>query len=67
MEHNCARYFLNIDNWEALSKTVDWDRGVPLERWRERVSAGHRSYLPDAVYHDTGRRRPVLRIPEIPA
>jgi hypothetical protein len=35
--------------WEAISKKAYWDRDVPLEKWRDRVSTGHRSYLPDAV------------------
>lgn len=38
-----------IDTWAALSKKVFWDRDVALERWRERVAAGHRSYLPDSI------------------
>lgn len=42
---DCGR----VQTWEAVSKKAYWDRDVPLERWRERVSAGHRSYLPDAV------------------
>jgi hypothetical protein len=37
------------ENWEAVSKKAYWDRDVPLEKWRERISTGHRSYLPDAV------------------
>lgn len=40
---------MNIGSWEVVSKKVYWDRDVPLERWREKISAGHRSYLPDAV------------------
>ena len=40
---------MSVDSWETLSKKVYWDRDVPLERWRERISAGHRSYLPAAV------------------
>lgn len=36
-------------SWESVSRKAYWDRNVPLERWREAVSAGHRSYLPDAV------------------
>jgi hypothetical protein len=35
--------------WEAVSKKAYWDRDVSLEKWRDRVSAGHPSYLPDAV------------------
>jgi hypothetical protein len=40
---------MSVDSWETLSKKVYWDRDVPLERWRERISTGHRSYLPAAV------------------
>lgn len=40
---------MSVDSWETLSKKVYWDRDIPLERWRERISTGHRSYLPDAV------------------
>lgn len=36
-------------DWDVISKKVYWDRDVPLERWREKVSIGHRSYLPDAI------------------
>lgn len=36
-------------SWEDLCKKVYWDRDVPLEKWKDRVSVGHRSYLPDAV------------------
>jgi hypothetical protein len=36
-------------SWEAVSRKAYWDRDVPLEKWRERISTGHRSYLPDAV------------------
>ena len=39
----------NIESWESVSKKTYWDRDVPLEKWREKVSTGHRSYLPDAV------------------
>ncbi len=38
-----------FETWGTLSKKVFWDRDVALERWRERVSAGHRSYLPDSI------------------
>lgn len=38
-----------IEPWESVSRKAYWDRDVPLEKWRERVSEGHRSYLPDAV------------------
>ena len=37
------------DTWRTLSKKVFWDRDVALQRWRERVAAGHRSYLPDSI------------------
>ena len=37
------------DTWAVLSKKVFWDRDVALERWRERVAAAHRSYLPDSI------------------
>lgn len=40
---------MSVDSWETLSKKVYWDRDVPLERWRERISVGHRSYLPAAL------------------
>jgi len=40
---------LNVEPWEAISKRAYWDRDIPLERWQERVAAGHRSYLPGAV------------------
>ncbi|MCY7308875.1 MAG: hypothetical protein LH632_22640, partial [Rhodoferax sp.] len=36
-------------SWEDVSKKTYWDRAVPLDKWREKVSEGHRSYLPDAV------------------
>jgi len=35
--------------WEVVSKKAYWDRDIPLEKWKSRVSDGHRSYLPDAV------------------
>ena len=38
-----------VDAWATLSKKVFWDRDVALERWRERVAVGHRSYLPDSI------------------
>lgn len=38
-----------VEPWAALSKKVFWDRDVALERWRERVAAAHRSYLPDSI------------------
>ena len=37
------------ETWESVSKKAYWDRDVPLEKWRARISAGHPSYLPDAV------------------
>ncbi|MFH1987964.1 MAG: hypothetical protein ABIK25_10105 [Pseudomonadota bacterium] len=40
---------MEVESWEAVSKKAYWDRDVPLEKWKERVSEGHRSYLPDAV------------------
>ena len=40
---------MSVGSWEMVSKKVYWDRDVPLERWRENISVGHRSYLPDAV------------------
>lgn len=38
-----------MENWDAISKKVYWDRNVALEKWREKVSLCHPSYLPDAV------------------
>ena len=38
-----------IDAWATLSKKIFWDRDVALDRWQERVAAGHRSYLPDSI------------------
>ncbi|QKE41739.1 MAG: hypothetical protein HO274_10790 [Ferrovum myxofaciens] len=38
-----------MKEWAIVSKKVYWDRDVPLDRWCEKISAGHRSYLPDAV------------------
>lgn len=35
--------------WESVSKKTYWDRNIPLSRWREKISIGHKSYLPDAV------------------
>lgn len=37
------------ETWESVSKKIYWDRDVALEKWRTKISAGHRSYLPDAV------------------
>ena len=39
----------STDSWESVSKKAYWDREISLEKWREMVSKGHRSYLPDAV------------------
>lgn len=38
-----------IQPWDIVSKKVYWDREVALEKWREMVHLGHRSYLPDAI------------------
>lgn len=38
-----------IEPWDVVSKRVYWDRAVELEKWREMISCGHRSYLPAAV------------------
>jgi hypothetical protein len=38
-----------IETWDAVSKKVYWDRDVALDKWREMVHTGHRSYLPDAI------------------
>lgn len=38
-----------VGSWEAISRKAYWDRDIPLDKWRDRVSTGHRSYLPDAV------------------
>lgn len=35
--------------WEAASKKAYQDRDVSLEKWREKVREGHRSYLPEAI------------------
>lgn len=40
---------IGIENWETFSKKVYWDRDVLLDKWRKKISEGHRSYLPDAV------------------
>lgn len=37
------------ETWETVSRKAYWDRDVPLDRWREKISVGHPSYLPDAV------------------
>jgi hypothetical protein len=39
----------DVESWEAVSRKAYWDRDVPLEKWRTKVSEGHRSYLPDAA------------------
>ena len=38
-----------VESWDAVSKKAYWDRNVPLEKWKDGISVGHRSYLPDAV------------------
>lgn len=43
------RQHMEVESWEAVSKKAYWDRDIPLEKWQDRVSIGHRSYLPDAV------------------
>lgn len=40
---------MNNENWESVSKKIFWDRDVPLERWREKLAQGHRSYLPASI------------------
>ena len=40
---------MKIESWESVSKKVYWDRDISLEKWQDKVSVGHRSYLPDAV------------------
>lgn len=35
--------------WEEVARSVFWSRDVPLEKWREGILAGHRSYLPDSI------------------
>lgn len=39
----------DIESWETVSRKAYWDRDVSLAKWKERVSEGHPSYLPDAV------------------
>lgn len=41
--------FSASETWETVSRKAYWDRDVTLEKWRDKVSTGHRSYLPDAV------------------
>lgn len=43
------RPHMDVASWEVVSKKAYWDRDIPLEKWQDRVSVGHRSYLPDAV------------------
>jgi hypothetical protein len=38
-----------VESWDVVSRKAYWDRDVALEKWREKVAEGHRSYLPDAV------------------
>lgn len=40
---------METESWETVSQRVYWDRDVALEKWKDMVSKGHRSYLPDAV------------------
>jgi len=40
-----------VEAWDVVSKKAYWDRDVPLDKWKEKTSLGHRSYLPDAVAH----------------
>ena len=35
--------------WEVVARAVFWNRDVALSTWRERILAGHKSYLPDSV------------------
>lgn len=39
----------DIEPWDVVSKKAYWDRHVDLQKWRDRIAIGHRSYLPDAV------------------
>lgn len=41
---------VEVGPWEAVSRKAYWDRSVALEKWRDKVAEGHRSYLPDAVF-----------------
>lgn len=38
-----------VESWESVSKKAYWDRDVSLEKWLDKVSVGHPSYLPDAI------------------
>lgn len=38
-----------MESWGSVSRKAYWDRDVPLDKWRDGISTGHRSYLPDAV------------------
>lgn len=40
---------MSVDRWAVVARKVYWERDVPLARWRERISLGHRSYLPAAI------------------
>ena len=46
-----------IEPWNSVSKKVYWDRDVDLDKWKEMVSIGHRSYLPDEVATMDGHRK----------
>ena len=35
--------------WALVSKKIYWDRDVTLATWRDKVTEGHRSYLPAAI------------------
>lgn len=43
------RPHMEVEPWESVCKKAYWDREIPLGKWQDRVSIGHRSYLPDAV------------------
>ncbi len=42
-------------SWEEVSRTVFWDRAVALSSWRDRVAAGHPSYLPASIHRMSPR------------
>jgi hypothetical protein len=41
--------------WERVARRVFWSRTVPLQRWREGILAGHRSFLPDSIRYMSAR------------
>ena len=49
MYYNSISETNSSSTWDAVSKRVYWDRKVSLDRWKDRISIGHRSYLPDAI------------------